>query len=204
MSVKAEQAGDLFGESASSGRARDPRLPNYHSPTVEFTDQPDLHDLLSYLNRVKYVFPETHWPCPILNRRAARLYLDDRGISPTASKVAVDHLQRAVRAYVALSEPVVTPTACAVCIELLDVRVVQLAALVDGSKPILPRLQRLRYEPPIRPPTGDLRQVVAAVRTELDESGRLLDAVYRHCRGDLWERYQRARTRLVDLLRVAS
>lgn len=203
LHVEAEHAGRLYEEPISPPR-ESPLQPMYQDRIVDHKAQPDLYNLLYYLKRVESIFPDTHWPIPILNRRAARLYLHNRVMSLEVIKVAIGYLSYSLEAYKAVTEPTVTPTACAISIELLTVRLTQLTTLVNERRPSLPRLQRLRLEPSIRPTVTELRGVITFVKMELGESERMMEAVYRQCKGDLWERFQRIKADLLVVIGSAS
>lgn len=166
--------------------------------------EPEVYLLFKYLEQIKTRLPKTVHPLPLIQRRAARLYAENRVMSLAICKIIIAHLHEALFAYDSISTAASSPISCAIYVTVLQTRVAQLSILA-ALRPLLPRLQQLR-DTSVKGAmlSRDLRQLVGSTKGEAEEAEDMLNAVYRECKGDLWERYLKVKMDLEILLKIVD
>lgn len=207
-SYRMETTGHLTGGttalSAEPSDGNGPDVPVIQDGLVQSADQPELVILFKFLNETKTLFPKTLYPIPLLQRRAARLFAENRVLTLGTTKTIIAHLHEALFAYDTISTSASSPVSCAIYVTVLITRLAQLQAIAT-SRPLLPRLQQLRDSSSKGSMSSrELRELIWVVKGEAEEADDMLNAVYRECKGDLWERYQKVKMDLDMLLKIVD
>lgn len=192
---------DPFDPRSLADPSRSSLLP---SPSSVDPSRPELLRLSHYLEEAQKVFPRTHFCIPLLSRRAARLYAHDRIMSLGAIRNTVELLKHALCGYESLTSSLVPASAsCAIAVSVLQSRVLELQAIAK-QRPVYPRIQALRKCATGRQTPKQVEDLCVLTRGEVQDTDEMLRMLYRECRGDLWERYQKVKEDLELMLRIVD
>ena len=199
------QLGVVPVSSSESSSAPESDAPIIADGIVGQHTQAELYLLFKYLEATTSTLPNTVYPLPLLHRRAARLYAENRAINYPITNIILHHLHESLFAYDMMSTAVASPITCALYIQILQTRLAQLTC-ISKTRHMSPRIQKLREtvrrKALISP--HQLQGMLWLIKGEAEEAEEWMQAVYGECKGDLWERYCRVKTPLIMMLKIVD